>query len=896
LLLSLMVVPAAVASATPSVSVTSTQVATEATITAGPTRSECFAPNFDDTGLAALQSAVTAFDAVTNSTVTCVTAYLNSATDWTDWESPWITQSQYGYTSWVAEEPQSRQLVLDVDLIPSSLENIDNPLSWEQSCAAGAFDNYATQLGTNLVAAGLGNSVLRLGAEMNGNWEVDFIGTTTQEQNLWASCFANEVTALRQVPGQDFLIDWDVNACKGGYPYANFYPGNSYVDILGLDLYDVDCDTPNTSVTFSQLENEPYGLAYFEAFAAAQGKPMSFPEWGLSTVPSGDDPAYINAMASVVANGDVAFESYFDGGGGTGSKSLALSSSTPLSLAAYQQWFGSPQSAISSTISGTVTAAGGSSQVGICAEAFLNGTQIAASATTGAGGAYQISGLAPGSYGVFFEPGCGGGDYASQWYNATNSGTQSAPGTSVTVSVASPATGINATMTSGTSISGTLRAAGGGDLSGICVTAYPVGGASIAGTTGTSASDGTYLIEGLLPGNYDVDFDGGSCGEGGAYAAQWFSGSAAGTANSADALAVATSVASPATSINAAMAVSANISGTVTAVVGGADLPNVCVSATSTDGGGGTSTVTSATGNYTLAGLAADSYAVVIDMTCGGTITTAYAVPQLPSGPIGITPGETATYNYGVVRPGSITDVVTPNTSAPTTAAVGGATYTPSATASSGDIVAITLDGTSTGCALTTGVVSFTAVGTCVIDFNDPRSGTSDAYTSAMQVQQAFSVAATSGGGGSSGGGGGGSSGGGGGGGSGGGSSGGASTSGGTTSGSGGGASGVATTSAPPPPPTTPLPVQLPIPRETTYGTGSSALSAKDKTVLSALAEKLTTGESLTITAFAYHDAALARQRALVVASYMKSLIKVPTTIVINTTSTVGKVIVTTHK
>jgi len=73
-------------------------------------------------------------------------------------------------------------------------------------------------------------------------------------------------------------------------------------------------------------------------------------------------------------------------------------------------------------------------------------------------------------------------------------------------------------------------------------------------------------------------------------------------------------------------------------------------------------------------------------------------------------------------------------------------------------------------------------------------------------------------------------------------------------------------------------------------------LSAKDKTVLSALAEKLTTGESLTITAFAYHDAALARQRALVVASYMKSLIKVPTTIVIDTTSTVGKVIVTTHK
>ena len=898
--LSLLVVPPAVASASPTVSVPLTQVTSDATITTGSSRSQCFVPNFDDTGLASLQSAITAFDTVTNSNVSCVTAYLNGATSWADWDTPWITQSQYGYTAWVGEDPQSRQLILEEDLIPSSLEDIADPLSWEESCASGAYDSYATELGTNLVAAGLGNSVLRLGAEMNGNWEADFIGTTTQEQNLWATCFDNEVTALRQVPGESFLIDWDVNACKGAYSYSNFYPGNSYVDILGLDLYDVDCDTPNTSVTFSQLENEPYGLAYFEAFAAAQGKPMSFPEWGLSTVPAGDDPAFIDAMASTVANGNFAFESYFDGGGGAGSKSLALSSSTPLSLAAFQQWFGTPQSALSTTISGVVTQVGGGGLAGICAQAFLNGAELAGSATTGTGGAYQISGLAPGNYDLQFSPGCGGGDFATQWYNATNSGTQSAPGTSVSVSVGSPATGINATMAPGASISGTVRAAGGGDLlAGICVNAYPVGGASSAGTAGTSASDGTYLIEGLLPGNYDVDFDGGSCGEGGADAAQWYSGSAAGTANSADALAVATSTALPATSINAAMAVGATISGTVTAVVGGANLPNVCVSATSNDGGGGTSTITSVTGNYTLAGLAADTYNVVIDMTCGGTITTAYAVPQLPSGPIAITPGETATYNYGVVRPGSITDVVTPSTSAPTTATVGGATYTPSATATSGDHVAITLDGTSTGCALTTGVVSFTAVGTCVIDFNDPSSGASDAYTSAVQVQQSFSVAATSGGGGSSGGG---SSGGGGGGSSGGGSSGGGSSGGGassgdgSTSGSGGSASGVPTTSAPPPPPTTPLPAQLPIPRETTYGTDSSALSAKDKTVLSALAEKLTTGESLTITAFAYHDAALARQRALVVASYMKSLIKVPTTIVINTTSTVGKVIVTTHK
>src|ERR1039458_2908094 len=102
------VTPATMAFASTTVSVPSTQVASEAPITAGPSRSECLTPDFDDTGLAALQAAVTSFDTLTNSTVTCVSAYLNGAATWAEWESPWITDPTYGYTSWVAEEPQSR--------------------------------------------------------------------------------------------------------------------------------------------------------------------------------------------------------------------------------------------------------------------------------------------------------------------------------------------------------------------------------------------------------------------------------------------------------------------------------------------------------------------------------------------------------------------------------------------------------------------------------------------------------------------------------------------------------------------------------------------------------------------------------------------------------------------
>jgi outer membrane protein OmpA-like peptidoglycan-associated protein len=636
-------------------------------------------------------------------------------------------------------------------------------LSWEESCDAGDYDSYATTLGDNLVAAGLQNSVIRLGAEMNGTWEVDFIGTTTQEQNDWATCFENEVTTLRQVPGENFLFDWDINACKGAYPYANYYPGNAYVDILGLDLYDVDCTTPNTSVTFSTLESETYGLTDFEQFAAAQGKPMSLPEWGLSTIPSGDDPAYINGMASAAADNNFAFETYFDGAGGANSKAEALSSSTPLSLATYQAWFGPPTS-----ISGTVTVTGGGNLAGICAEAFHNGTEVA-----------------------------------------------SAP----------------------------------------------------------SATNGTYTISGIAPGNYDVEFNPGSCGAGN-YAPQWYNDTGSGTPIAADALAVPPSVASPATGINAAVAVGATISGTVTAAVGGSDVGGVCMSITSTDGASGGSATTAGNGTYSVSRFAAGSYTVVADPTCGGTVMTSYASPQPTTGSVTVSAGGSGTYSPGLVLAGSIADVITPSTTAPTGATVGGATYSPSATATSGDTVQITLDGTSVGCALSSGVVSFAAVGTCVLDFNDPSTGSNDAYASATQVQQSFGVAASSGGG------------------------------------SGGGGAPPSPPVTPPAPPAAPpvtspgtppvvqpvSVVSIPTPREVTYPGDSTTLSPKAKDVLTALVKKLSRGGSVTIIGYAYGNKTLARERAEAVAKYLAQLVSVHVTIKIVTTSTVAKVMVVTSK
>ncbi len=74
--------------------------------------------------------------------------------------------------------------------------------------------------------------------------------------------------------------------------------------------------------------------------------------------------------------------------------------------------------------------------------------------------------------------------------------------------------------------------------------------------------------------------------------------------------------------------------------------------------------------------------------------------------------------------------------SAPSAGSTNGA-YTPTATASSGDKVAITLDKSSSGCSLNDGKVTFTGEGTCVVDFNDPGNNN---YAAASQVTQSIKV------------------------------------------------------------------------------------------------------------------------------------------------------------
>ncbi len=266
----------------------------------------------------------------------CALVYDDAAQTWAQWDDPWfITDpaADGNWAQWVRASP-GRTMILSIQLIPTNLDGT----SWLGRGADGAYNRYARTLARNLVAAGLGSSVIRLAPEANGTWEPDSIGNTPASDANWAHFWRDTARAMMSVAGADFSFDWCVNAGVRNIPLADYYPGDSVVDEIGIDLYDEGLPATVTD-RWTALYNQPGSLGTVLSFAQAHGKPISIPEWGVgpATVQEGggDDPGYVQGLASVVATDNVAYQSYFFNG--SWAQGLA---SYPNSLAAYQAGFG----------------------------------------------------------------------------------------------------------------------------------------------------------------------------------------------------------------------------------------------------------------------------------------------------------------------------------------------------------------------------------------------------------------------------------------------------------------------------------------------------------------------------------------------------------------------------
>jgi hypothetical protein len=261
------------------------------------------------------RSALSRFDQLTGAQVNCALLYNDADKTWAEWAMPWFAGSSGGdadWRQWLGADPATRRVVISQEMVPDGV-----PSNWRQIGAAGGYDGYARRLAANLVAAGMGHAVIRLGHEMNGTWYHDSLGNDPAQYGAWAAYWARIVTAMRSVPGARFLFDWNVNAGYRDIPLDEYYPGDNVVDVIGIDVYDsgMPGNPRDPAERWARLYHEPGGLAQIVTFARQHGKPLSVPEWGVVSAAGGglgDDPAYVTGLAGLIRDNNVVYQAYFD--------------------------------------------------------------------------------------------------------------------------------------------------------------------------------------------------------------------------------------------------------------------------------------------------------------------------------------------------------------------------------------------------------------------------------------------------------------------------------------------------------------------------------------------------------------------------------------------------------
>jgi hypothetical protein len=201
------------------------------------------------------------------------------------------------------------KLVISQPLFPNDGSNL-------KDCAAGKYDTYWTTFGSALVSNDRPDSIVRIGWEFNGDF---MYWHATNDAAQFIQCW-NHVAAAIKSTDPKALCDWTINAhgtpsdsCMGDA--TTCYPGDQYVDYVGIDNY--DNYPPSTTTPFDTIAKAKGGLTWIYDFAVQHHKRFAVGEWGVvsgaGTNGGGDNPAFVQNMWSwFQAHAAVGlYESYF---------------------------------------------------------------------------------------------------------------------------------------------------------------------------------------------------------------------------------------------------------------------------------------------------------------------------------------------------------------------------------------------------------------------------------------------------------------------------------------------------------------------------------------------------------------------------------------------------------
>lgn len=190
----------------------------------------------------------------------------------------------------------------DLSAVQPSLQALDADhsqalLTWEpwnhntQQIASGQLDSYIQTIATEV--RNYGKTIqIRPMHEMNGNWYPWAIGDSTVNTNAsYIQAWQRIVNIFRQVGATNAKFVWSINAGNvgSGSSFTGAYPGDGYVDYVGVDGYNWGTTQSwgSTWQPFDQIFSSPY-----QALTQLTRKPVLITEWA-STEIGGNKAAWI---------------------------------------------------------------------------------------------------------------------------------------------------------------------------------------------------------------------------------------------------------------------------------------------------------------------------------------------------------------------------------------------------------------------------------------------------------------------------------------------------------------------------------------------------------------------------------------------------------------------------
>lgn len=246
---------------------------------------------------------IAAFETWAGRPVTHVLDFVGLGIDWTKINRPAWWLNRHAGKPW--------QLVLSTAMLPNRTYTL-------AAGAQGKYDAHWTKFFT-AVAQRYPTVIVRLGWEFNGRF---YPWAAGGKEAAFAAYWRRIVTIARKVAPQ-VRFDWCPLRGNTGANVEACYPGDPYVDIVGLDAYDTAKPGLVGDARWDFQRTRPYGLDWHRTFAAKHGKPRSFPEWGITVRPNdqlggGDNPNYIRHMRAET----VEFACYFEVDAGDASHRL----------------------------------------------------------------------------------------------------------------------------------------------------------------------------------------------------------------------------------------------------------------------------------------------------------------------------------------------------------------------------------------------------------------------------------------------------------------------------------------------------------------------------------------------------------------------------------------------